>query len=89
MAEKPQRANEYKSEHVELARATNLYIATRFGDLMDDEVVVIGGLVPLMLVDLKELPEGSDHNGRESKPQGMGLWPRCICYPEGALLSKS
>jgi hypothetical protein len=34
MADKPKRASEYKSEQVELVRATCLYIATKLGDLM-------------------------------------------------------
>lgn len=74
MAEKPQRANKYKSEQVELVRATCLYIATKFGDLMDDEVVVIGGLVPSLLVDSKQLPEGtSAHVGTMDLDVGLKL----------------
>lgn len=45
MAEKPRHASEYKSEQVELVRATCLYVATKLGDLMD-ELVIIGGLEP-------------------------------------------
>ncbi|HEX7478484.1 MAG TPA: hypothetical protein VF331_11800 [Polyangiales bacterium] len=44
MSDKPKRASEYKSEQVELVRATCLYVATKLGDLMD-ELVVVGGLV--------------------------------------------
>jgi hypothetical protein len=74
MAERPQRANEYKSEQVELVRATCLYIATKFGDLMDNEVVVIGGLVPSLLVDSKQLPEGtSAHVGTMDLDVGLKL----------------
>ena len=36
MADKPKRASEYKSEQVELVRATCLYVATKQGDLMND-----------------------------------------------------
>ena len=43
MADKPKRASEYKSEHLELVRETCLYVATTLGDLMD-ELVVVGGL---------------------------------------------
>jgi hypothetical protein len=34
MAEKPKRASEYRSEQIELVRATCLYVATKLGDLM-------------------------------------------------------
>jgi hypothetical protein len=58
MADKPKRASEYTSEQVELVRATCQYVATKLGDLMD-EVVVVGGLVPSLLVDQDSLPEGT------------------------------
>ena len=58
MAEKPKRASEYRSEQVQLVRATCLYVATRLGDLMD-EVVVVGGLVPSLLIDQEALPEST------------------------------
>jgi hypothetical protein len=38
MADKPTTAAGYKSEQVELVRATCLYVATKLGDLMDDFV---------------------------------------------------
>lgn len=44
MADKPRRAADYKSEQVELVRATCLYVATKLGSMMDD-IVVVGGLV--------------------------------------------
>lgn len=63
MADKPKRAWEYGSEQVALVRATCLYVATKLGDLMD-EVVVVGGLVPSLLIDQSSLPEGaSTHEG--------------------------
>ena len=43
MADKPQRASEYKPEQLELVRAACLYVATKLGDMMDD-LVIIGGL---------------------------------------------
>lgn len=57
MADKPRRASEYKSEQVELVRATCLYVATKLGDMMDD-LVIVGGLVPSLLVDQEALPAG-------------------------------
>ena len=50
MPEKPRTAGGYRREHLALVRATCLYIATKLGDLMDD-LVVVGGLVPSLLVD--------------------------------------
>jgi hypothetical protein len=55
MAEKPSRASEYKSEQVELVRATCLYVATKLGDMMDD-LVIVGGLVPSLIIDQQTLP---------------------------------
>ncbi len=61
MADKPKRASEYKSEQVELVRATCLYIATKLGELMD-EVVVVVELVPSLLIDqggkLRDIEQG-------------------------------
>jgi hypothetical protein len=37
MAEKPKQASEYKSEQVELVRATCLYVVTKLGDMMDED----------------------------------------------------
>jgi hypothetical protein len=59
VADKPKRASEYKSEHVDLVRATCLYVATKLGDMMDG-LVVVGGLVPSLIVDQSELAEDVD-----------------------------
>lgn len=73
MADKPKQASEYKSEQVELVRATCLYVATRLGVLMD-EVVVVGGLVPSLLIDQGALPEGaSAHVGTMDLDIGLKL----------------
>jgi hypothetical protein len=73
MADKPKRASEYKSEQLELVRATCLYIATKLGDLMDD-VVVVGGLVPSLLIDQATLPEGTfAHVGTMDLDVGLKL----------------
>jgi len=50
MAEKPTSASGYRREHLGLVRATCLFFATKLGDLMDD-LVVVGGLVPSLLID--------------------------------------
>ena len=73
MAEKPGRAWDYPGEQVELVRAACLYVATRLGDLMDD-VVVIGGLVPSLLVDQTALPqETTAHVGTTDLDIGLRL----------------
>ena len=58
MTDKPTTAAGYKSGQVELVRATCLYVATKLGNIMD-ELVVIGGLVPSLLIDQDNLPDGT------------------------------
>jgi len=73
MVDKPKRASEYKSGQVELVRATCLYVATKLGDLMD-EVVVVGGLAPSLLIDQDSLPDGtSAHVGTLDLDVGLKL----------------
>jgi hypothetical protein len=47
---KPRTAAGYAGGQVAHVRATCLYLATRLGDLLD-ELVIVGGLVPTLLVD--------------------------------------
>jgi len=73
VTDKPGRASAYTSEQVRLVRATCLYVATRLGDLMD-ELVVVGGLVPSLLIDQGSLPEGtSAHAGTMDLDVGLKL----------------
>ncbi|MBW2700221.1 MAG: hypothetical protein JRF33_05335 [Deltaproteobacteria bacterium] len=73
MPDKPTPAAGYKSKQVELVRATCLYVATKLGDIMD-ELVVIGGLVPSLLIRQDELPEGADaHVGTLDLDVGLTL----------------
>ena len=73
MSDKPTTAAGYKSEQVELVRATCLYVATKLGDIMD-ELVVIGGLVPSLLIEQDNLPEGTDaHVGTMDLDVGLTL----------------
>ena len=73
MVDKPRRASEYLSEYTALARATCLYLATCLGDLMD-EIVVIGGLAPTLLIDPAGLPEGeAAHIGTMDLDIGLRL----------------
>jgi len=73
MPDKPRRASEYKSEQVELVRATCLYVATKLGDLMDD-LVVVGGIVPSLLIAQETLPEDTEaHVGTMDLDVGLAL----------------
>jgi hypothetical protein len=71
--DKPTTAAGYRSEHVELVKATCLYVATKLGDL-SDEVVVIGGLVPSLLIAQDALPAGAEpHVGTMDLDIGLTL----------------
>ena len=59
MPEKPSFAFEYRKEQAELVRQTCLYVATKLGDLLD-ELVVVGGLVPSLLIQEEKVSEGED-----------------------------
>ena len=59
MLEKPRTADDYNREQTELVRRTCLYIATKLGDFVDD-LVVVGGYVPSLLVNVEDLPPESD-----------------------------
>ena len=73
MPDKPTTAAGYRVEHLELVRATCLYVATKLGDLSDD-VVIIGGLVPSLLIAQDELPVGADpHVGTMDLDIGLTL----------------
>lgn len=73
MTDKPKHASGYPSEQVELVRGTCLYIATKLGDLMDD-LVIVGGLAPSLIVDQSALPEGVDaHVGTMDLDVGLQL----------------
>ena len=52
---KPTTAEGYDLQTTRHAIATCLYVATRLGDLMDD-MVVVGGLVPSLLISQDEVP---------------------------------
>ena len=73
MPEKYSFAFDYKREEVELVRQTCLYIATKLGDLLDD-LVVVGGLVPSLLIPDESLPAGEDvHIGTTDLDLGLSL----------------
>lgn len=63
MPEKPTTIAGYSGDQVARVTSTCLYIATKLGDLMG-ELVVVGGLVPALLIDQENLPNGaSAHPG--------------------------
>lgn len=70
MPDRPFDALGYPPESVELVRSTCLHIATVLGDLTDD-IVVVGGLVPSLLVELP--PEGEAHPGTLDLDLGLAL----------------
>lgn len=73
MTDKPTTAEGYQGEHLELVRATCLYVATKLGDLMDD-LVVVGGFVPSLIVDQADLPEGAEtHVGTMDLDVGLTM----------------
>lgn len=73
MAGKPQAAEGYSPEHVERVRATCLFVATVLGDLMD-ELAVVGGLVPSLLIDQDRLPAGTErHVGTMDLDVGLAV----------------
>jgi len=73
MPEKPTTAAGYTPEQLQLTRATCLYVATKLGDLMD-ELVIVGGLAPSLLVDQENLPDGAEtHVGTRDLDVGLTL----------------
>ena len=73
MADKPNRAAEYSGEQLGLVRSACLYVATKLGDLLDD-VVIVGGLVPSLLSEQTQLPEGaSAHVGTSDLDLGLEI----------------
>lgn len=55
MTKKPTTAAGYAPHMVERVRQTCLYLATKLGELME-EIVVVGGLVPSLLINQSDLP---------------------------------
>jgi hypothetical protein len=73
MPEKPSFAHDYTKENVELVRQTCLYVSTKLGDLLDD-LVIVGGLVPSLLIPDESIPAGEDvHIGTMDLDLGLSL----------------
>jgi predicted nucleotidyltransferase len=73
MERKPSVATGYSPATGKLVRSASLYIATKLGDLRD-EVVIVGGLVPSLIVPLDPLPGGRDpHVGTMDVDLGLAV----------------
>lgn len=73
MVRKPDRASGYSSEQARLVVKTCLYVATKLGDLRD-ELVVVGGIVPTLIIDQERLPPLADpHVGTLDLDVGLSL----------------
>ena len=73
MIAKPSTRDGYGIEQLGFVHRTCLYMATRLGDLLD-EIVVVGGLVPYLLVDQENLPPGlGPHAGTMDLDMGLAL----------------
>jgi predicted nucleotidyltransferase len=73
MTEKPSFASQYGKGQVELVRQTCLYVATKLGDLLD-ELVVVGGLVPSLLIPDESLTDHENaHVGTMDLDLGLSL----------------
>ena len=73
MPDKPTTAAGYAPDQLARVRATCLYLATKLGDLMD-ELIVVGGLTPSLLIDQEELPSDvSPHMGTMDLDLGLAF----------------
>jgi hypothetical protein len=73
MERKPTVAAGYSPAAVQLVKAASLCIATKLGDLRDD-VVIVGGLVPSLIVPPSQLPSGkSPHIGTMDVDLGLAV----------------
>jgi len=73
MQHKPVHAAGYSPAAVQLVKSATLYIATKLGDLHDD-VVIVGGLVPSLIVPQSELPRGrTPHIGTMDVDLGLAV----------------
>ncbi|MBX3730200.1 MAG: nucleotidyl transferase AbiEii/AbiGii toxin family protein [Candidatus Sumerlaeia bacterium] len=72
MEPKPRQAGGYQPESVFRVRRTLLFVASKLGDLME-EIVVVGGLVPYLLVQQQALPGPRRHVGTMDLDLGLSL----------------
>jgi hypothetical protein len=72
MDRKPKHASGYQPESVLRVRQTLLFIASKLGDLMEN-IVVVGGLVPYLLIEQEGLPAPRRHVGTLDLDLGLSL----------------
>ncbi|MBG0785604.1 MAG: hypothetical protein H0S79_10925 [Anaerolineaceae bacterium] len=73
MSPKPSTASDYSPHQLILVHSVCLYISTVIGDYIDD-LVIIGGLVPNLIISQAPLPEGADaHVGTQDLDIGFSL----------------
>ena len=73
MLSKPSSGDGYGRGQLGRVHQTCLYMATKLGDLLD-EIVVVGGLVPYLLVDQENLPlDLEPHAGTMDLDMGLAL----------------
>lgn len=72
MTDKPTTASGYPAGYTELVRETCLYVATKLGDLMEN-LVVVGGLVPSLLIKQDQLSVETSHAGTRDLDIGLSL----------------
>ena len=81
MPSKPLSSDGYGGGQLGRVRQTCIPMATKLGDLLD-EIVVVGGLVPYLLVDQENLPSDLEpHAGTMDLDMGLAL----AIFESGAL----
>lgn len=55
-------AARYTPEALDRVQTACLTVATVLGDLMEEEITIVGGLVPSLIIDQENLPEGADRH---------------------------
>lgn len=73
MIGKPPTLAGYRDDDLARVRRACLYVATRLGDMLDD-IVVVGGLAPSLLIDQHSPPPGTEaHAGTRDLDLGLAL----------------
>lgn len=71
---KPRVASGYAPRMLELVHATCLYVATVLGDLLEENVTIVGGFVPCLLIPQDALePPADRHIGTRDLDLGLAL----------------
>lgn len=65
---------DYSPTATSLVKQATLHIATYLQDFMEEDIVIVGGLVPTLIIDLKDLPAGTEqHAGTMDVDLGFNL----------------